>query len=64
MFFTFITLFYCQIRVNTVNPTAVMTDMGRMVWSGEKGEGLKREIPLRRFAGNFRLTFVLLNFSC
>ncbi|XP_076743281.1 L-xylulose reductase isoform X2 [Maylandia zebra] len=40
-----------QIRVNTVNPTVVMTDMGRLGWSDpEKAKSMKSRIPLGRFA--------------
>ena len=40
-----------KIRVNSVNPTACMTEMGRAVWSDkEKAEGLWSRIPLYRFA--------------
>lgn len=40
-----------NIRVNSVNPTACMTEMGRAVWSDkEKAEGLWSRIPLYRFA--------------
>jgi len=40
-----------NIRCNSVNPTAVMTDMGRAVWSDPvKAESLLRNIPLYRFA--------------
>ncbi len=38
------------VTVNTISPTVVLTDMGRTVWSGEKGEAAKREIPTGRFA--------------
>jgi len=38
------------IRVNSISPTVVLTDMGRTVWSGEKGEAALREIPTGRFA--------------
>lgn len=38
-----------RIRVNTVCPTAVMTNMGRAVWTKEKGAGLLSRIPLNRF---------------
>lgn len=41
-----------QIRVNSVNPTVVMTEMGRIGWSDpEKAKGMKSRIPLGRFAG-------------
>lgn len=41
-----------QIRVNCVNPTVVMTDMGRVGWSDpEKARTMTSRIPLGRFAG-------------
>uniref|UniRef100_A0A3P9N5Z6 Dicarbonyl/L-xylulose reductase n=1 Tax=Poecilia reticulata TaxID=8081 RepID=A0A3P9N5Z6_POERE len=40
-----------QIRVNSVNPTVVMTKMGRLGWSNpEKAQTMKSRIPLGRFA--------------
>lgn len=40
-----------NIRVNSVNPTACMTEMGRAIWSNaEKANGLLSRIPLFRFA--------------
>uniref|UniRef100_A0A1B6KAD0 L-xylulose reductase n=1 Tax=Graphocephala atropunctata TaxID=36148 RepID=A0A1B6KAD0_9HEMI len=40
-----------KIRVNTVNPTVVMTDMGRVGWSDPaKADEMLRKIPLGRFA--------------
>lgn len=40
-----------QIRVNSVNPTVVMTDMGRIGWSDpEKAKTMTSRIPLGRFA--------------
>ncbi|CAF5184390.1 unnamed protein product, partial [Rotaria sp. Silwood1] len=40
-----------QIRVNSVQPTVVLTDMGRMAWSEEKkAAGMLSRIPLNRFA--------------
>lgn len=40
-----------NIRVNCVNPTVVMTDMGRLGWSEpEKAEQMLSKIPLHRFA--------------
>ncbi|CAB3224148.1 unnamed protein product [Arctia plantaginis] len=39
-----------DIRVNTVNPTVIMTDMGRKVWAApEKSHGMMSKIPLGRF---------------
>ncbi|KAK9499223.1 hypothetical protein O3M35_002301 [Rhynocoris fuscipes] len=39
------------IRVNTVNPTVVMTNMGRIGWSDpNKAKPLLDRIPLHRFA--------------
>lgn len=37
------------IRVNSVCPTAVLTSMGRAVWTKEKAAGLLSRIPLNRF---------------
>ncbi|CAG9094790.1 unnamed protein product [Plutella xylostella] len=38
------------IRANTVNPTVVLTDMGRQVWAApEKSRGMLDKIPLGRF---------------
>lgn len=37
-----------NINVNAVSPTAFLTEIARQVWSGEKGEALKRQIPLGR----------------
>ncbi|XP_029954600.1 L-xylulose reductase-like [Salarias fasciatus] len=40
-----------QIRVNAVNPTVVLTDMGRVGWSDpEKARTMTSRIPLGRFA--------------
>lgn len=37
------------IRVNTVNPTVIMTEMGRKVWSEPaKSKGMLAKIPLGR----------------
>ena len=33
-----------------MSPTVVLTELGMKAWSGEKGEGAKREIPVGRFA--------------
>lgn len=41
-----------NIRVNTVNPTLVMTAMGKANWSDPaKAATLRVKIPLDRFAG-------------
>lgn len=39
-----------NIRVNSVNPTVVWTKMSVNNWSGSKGEELKKQIPLNRYA--------------
>lgn len=39
-----------NINVNAVSPTIVLTDLGKKVWAGEKGEEMKAKIPLSRFA--------------
>ncbi|XP_044272505.1 L-xylulose reductase-like isoform X2 [Tribolium madens] len=39
-----------NIRVNCVNPTVIMTDMGRLGWSDPKvAQPMLQKIPLRRF---------------
>jgi NAD(P)-dependent dehydrogenase (short-subunit alcohol dehydrogenase family) len=38
------------ITVNTVSPTVVLTPMGAAAWEGEKGEAMKKMIPVGRFA--------------
>ena len=41
-----------QIRTNAVNPTVVMTDMGKKAWSDPaKANPMLARIPLGRFAG-------------
>jgi len=39
-----------QIRVNSVNPTVVLTEMGKKAWENEAGETLKKTIPQKKFA--------------
>ncbi|KAK2714181.1 D-erythrulose reductase-like [Artemia franciscana] len=40
-----------NIRVNTVNPTVVLTELGRSAWADpQKGGEMKAKIPLGRFA--------------
>lgn len=39
-----------NIQVNAISPTVVLTEMGRMAWSGEVGEKMKQKIPAGRFA--------------
>ncbi|XP_068610789.1 L-xylulose reductase [Brachionichthys hirsutus] len=40
-----------QIRVNSVNPTVVMTEMGRLAWSSpDRAQTLLSRVPLGRFA--------------
>lgn len=38
------------ITVNSISPTVVMTDLGRKAWEGEKGDAMKAQIPVGRFA--------------
>ena len=41
-----------QIRVNAVNPTVVLTELGRAHWGNpELGKPMLEKIPLGRFAG-------------
>jgi len=46
------------IRTNNVNPTVVLTRMGKIAWSDpKKSEPIMRRIPLGRFAGLYRIEF-------
>lgn len=38
------------VTVNAVSPTVVETPLGKLAWAGEKGEALKQQIPVGRFA--------------
>lgn len=38
------------VTANAISPTVVLTDLGRAVWAGEKGERAKEAIPTGRFA--------------
>ena len=38
------------VTVNAVSPTIVMTEMGKKVWGGKKGDAMKALIPTGRFA--------------
>jgi NAD(P)-dependent dehydrogenase (short-subunit alcohol dehydrogenase family) len=38
------------VRVNTISPTVVLTDLGRKAWEGPRGEAMKKLIPTGRFA--------------
>lgn len=40
----------CKIRVNSVNPTVVLTKNSAHHWTGTRGDSLKSRIPLDRFA--------------
>lgn len=46
------------IRTNNVNPTVVLTRMGKIAWSDpNKSEPIMRRIPLGRFAGLCTIEF-------
>ncbi|XP_018564017.1 L-xylulose reductase [Anoplophora glabripennis] len=50
-----------NIRVNAVNPTVIMTDMGRLGWSNPKvAEPMLKKIPLRRFGEPREVTDTVL----
>lgn len=50
-----------QIRVNCVNPTVVMTAMGKIGWSSpEKADPMLKKIPLGRFAEVHEVVDVIL----
>lgn len=38
------------IRVNTISPSVVLTELGRKAWDGPRGDALKKLIPMGRFA--------------
>ena len=38
------------VNVNSISPTVVLTELGRLAWSGPKGDALKALIPTGRFA--------------
>lgn len=38
------------VRVNTISPTVVLTELGTKAWDNPKGEALKKLIPVGRFA--------------
>lgn len=38
------------VRVNTISPTVVLTELGRKAWDGPHGDALKKLIPTGRFA--------------
>ncbi|MHA0289761.1 GolD/DthD family dehydrogenase [Mycobacterium sp. C3-094] len=38
------------VRVNTISPTVVLTELGRKAWDGPRGDELKKQIPAGRFA--------------
>lgn len=38
------------VTVNTISPTVVLTALGKEAWAGQKGEDMKKLIPVGRFA--------------
>ncbi|EID77999.1 MULTISPECIES: SDR family oxidoreductase [Rhodococcus] len=38
------------VRVNTISPTVVLTELGRKAWDGPRGDEMKKLIPTGRFA--------------
>ena len=38
------------VRVNTISPTVVLTELGHKAWDGPRGDALKKRIPTGRFA--------------
>lgn len=50
-----------NIRVNSVNPTVVMTEMGKLGWDDpKKAHGMISKIPLGRFAGKNENNYSML----
>lgn len=52
-----------NINVNTLSPTVVLTPMGEKAWRGEKGEAMKKLIPLGRFAYTDEIAAAVLFFA-
>ncbi|NDL63304.1 GolD/DthD family dehydrogenase [Acerihabitans arboris] len=52
-----------RITVNTLSPTVVLTPMGEKAWRGERGEEMKKLIPLGRFAYTDEIAAAILFFS-
>jgi len=52
-----------RINVNTLSPTVVLTPMGEKAWRGEKGEEMKKLIPLGRFAYTDEIAAAVLFFA-
>ena len=38
------------VRVNTISPIVVLTDLGHEAWDGPRGDALRKQIPAGRFA--------------
>src|SRR4051812_11238744 len=38
------------VRVNSISPTVVLTELGRKAWDGPRGDAMKKLIPTGRFA--------------
>ena len=38
------------VTVNAISPTVVETPLGRLAWAGEKGDAMRAQIPVGRFA--------------
>jgi len=48
-----------NIRVNSVGPTVVMTEMGKLGWSDpQKAQNMISKIPLGRFAGTINSIYI------
>lgn len=39
-----------NVRVNSISPTVVLTELGKKAWAGQVGEEMKKKIPKGRFA--------------
>jgi NAD(P)-dependent dehydrogenase (short-subunit alcohol dehydrogenase family) len=39
-----------NVNVNSVSPTVVLTELGAVAWGGAKGDELRKQIPIGRFA--------------
>ncbi|MCM3717748.1 GolD/DthD family dehydrogenase [Fictibacillus phosphorivorans] len=53
-----------DIKVNAISPTVILTELGKKVWAGEKGEKAKKEIPLGRFGYPEEVAAIALFLAC
>ena len=52
------------VRVNSISPTVVLTDLGIKAWDNPKGEALKKLIPTGRFAYPNEIAAAAIYLAC